>query len=282
VSKKEKDDMTFLEHLEELRWVIIRSVAGILIAGTIVFLFKGFIFDHILLAPRNPDFISNRIVCKLGHMAQHALERFFTMDQICINQHPIPMQNITMGGQFNMHVWVSIIGGLILAFPYVFYQFWSFILPALRPKERKYANQAVIISSGLFLLGILFGYYVLLPFSIDFLTTYSVSDQIENKINFVSYISNITTVTLACGLVFEMPIVVYFLTRIGLLTPQFMIKYWRHATIVILIIAAIITPPDVVSQIMVTLPLILLYFASILISKAVIKKKKKNSDQNQN
>jgi sec-independent protein translocase protein TatC len=182
-----------------------------------------------------------------------------------------------MGGQFNMHIWVSIVAGLIVAFPYVFYQFWSFITPALHSNEKKYANGAVLYSSGLFLLGVLFGFFVLLPFSIDFLTTYSVSDQIENKINFSSYISNITTVTLACGLVFELPIVVFFLTKIGILTPAFMTKYWRHAVVLILIIAAIITPPDVISQMLVSLPLFLLYWVSILISKAVIKKQKRKT-----
>jgi sec-independent protein translocase protein TatC len=260
-------EMSFLQHLEELRWVIIRSLLAIIVAASLAFIFKKFLFDNILLAPRNPDFISNKLLCKLS-MALHS-------DNLCINQHPLPLQNITMGGQFNMHIWVSIIGGLMVAFPYIFYQFWSFISPALRPKEKKYARGAVFFSSFLFFLGILFGYFILLPFSIDFLTTYAVSDQIENKINFVSYISNITTVTLACGLVFEMPIVVYFLSSIGILTPAFMKKYWRHAFIVILIIAAIITPPDVVSQALVSIPLFLLYWVSIIISARVTANKNK-------
>jgi sec-independent protein translocase protein TatC len=275
MSKKENGEMTFLEHLEELRWVIIRSLLGICAAATITFFFKQFIFEKILLAPRNPEFISNRIICQLGLYMKHLLEKYFTFPDVCINQHPMPLQNITMGGQFNMHIWVAIVAGLILAFPYVFYQFWSFINPALHRKEQHYARGAVFYSSSLFILGVLFGYYVLLPFSIDFLTTYSVSNEIENKINFVSYISNITTVALACGLVFELPIVVYFLTKIGLLTPTFMYKYWRHAVIVILIIAAIITPPDIISQTLVSIPLILLYFGSILISKAVVRRKEK-------
>ncbi len=275
MAKEAKQEMTFLEHLEELRWVIVRSLLAICATATIAFCFKHFIFEKILLAPRMPEFISNRVICYLGKAARHLLEKYFTFPDVCINQHPMPLQNITMGGQFNMHIWVSIVAGLILAFPYVFYQFWSFINPALHKNERHYARGAVFYSSSLFITGILFGYFMLLPFSIDFLTTYSVSDEIENKINFVSYISNITTITLACGLVFELPIVVYFLTRIGVLTPAFMVKYWRHAVIVILIIAAIITPPDVVSQTIVAVPLILLYFASILISKAVIRRKEK-------
>jgi sec-independent protein translocase protein TatC len=273
MSKKGNGEMTFLQHLEELRWVIVRSLIGICATAIIAFCFKEFIFNKILLAPRSPEFISNKVICRLGLYAKHALDRFFTFPDVCINQHPMPLQNITMGGQFNMHVWVSIVAGVIVGFPYVFYQFWSFINPALHSKEKHYARGAVFYSSALFITGVLFGYYVLLPFSIDFLTTYSVSNEIENKINFVSYISNITTITLECGLVFELPIVVYFLTRIGILTPAFMSKYWRHAVIVVLIIAAIITPPDVISQTLVAIPLILLYFGSILISKAVVRSK---------
>ncbi len=267
MGKEGKSEMSFLEHLEELRWVIIKSAVAICIAASVAFIYKNFIFNKLLLAPREPGFISNVIICRLAS--------FFKMHELCINQHPMPLQNITMGGQFNMHIWVALVAGLVIAFPYVFYQIWSFIAPALHSKERQYARYAVAASSALFLIGILFGFYVLLPFSIDFLTTYSVSDQIENKINFVSYISNITTVTLACGLIFELPIVVYFLTRIGILTPAFMMKYWRHAVVVILILAAIITPPDVVSQSLVALPLILLYFASVFISKAVVKNREK-------
>lgn len=273
MSKNGEKEMTFLEHLEELRWVIIRSLAAICIAATAAYCFKHFIFDVILLEPRNPDFISNRVICELGMKTKELLQKYFEFPDICINQHPMPLQNITMGGQFNMHVWVSLISGLILAFPYVFYQFWKFIAPAFYEKERHSALKAIIVCSGLFMLGILFGYFVILPFSIDFLTTYSVSDQIENKINFVSYISNITTVTMASGLVFELPVVVYFLSKIGVITPAFMRKYRRHAFIIILIIAAIITPPDVISQIMVTIPLIILYEASIFISAVVVRNK---------
>jgi sec-independent protein translocase protein TatC len=271
MAKAAKEEMTFLEHLEELRWVIIRSIIAIVIAATLAFWQKHFIFDEIILAPRDPHFITNRLLCELGNR--------IGSDGLCINQHPAELQNITMGGQFNMHIWVSLVAGLILAFPYVFYQFWHFISPALLPNERRYARGAVVYSSLLFLIGILFGYFILLPFSIDFLTSYSVSESIKNSINFISYVSNITMVVLACGLVFELPIVVYFLSAIGILTPQFMRKYWRHATVVIFIIAAIITPPDVISQILVSLPLLLLYWVSILISAAVQRKREKKFNE---
>ena len=275
---QEKHEMTFLQHLEELRWVIIKSVLAIVIVATAAFFLKHLLFDIILLSPRTPEFISNVLICKFGNWFEHTKTGLWLhIQNICINQHPLPLQNITMGGQFNMHVWVSMVAGFIFAFPYIFYQFWSFIAPAFHEKERKKVGGAVFYSSALFLLGIAFGYFILLPFSIDFLTTYAVSDQIENKINFVSYISNITTVTLACGLVFELPVAVYFLTKIGILTPAFMKKYWRHAVIVILIVAAIITPPDVVSQTLVALPLFLLYWVSILISASVVRKQQKKS-----
>ena len=264
---KDNVEMTFLEHLEELRWVIIRSLLAIIIGGTLAFMLKKYVFDILILGPRDPNFISNVIICKLG--------KYLHTNDLCINQHPMPLQNITMGGQFNMHLWVSLVFGFILSFPYIFYQFWSFIAPALRTHERKNAHGAIFYSSVMFLAGVFFGYFVLLPFSIDFLTTYSVSDQIENKINFVSYISNVTMVVLACGLVFELPIFVYFLSAIGILTPAFMLKFWRHAVIVILIVAAIIAPPDVYSQLILAFPLIGLYFASIFISRMVVKRREK-------
>ncbi len=271
MADRQNGEMTFLQHLEELRWVIIRSLIAIVVAGSLVFLFKDFVFDKVLLAPREPQFFTNRMLCKIGNLIHS--------EGLCINQHPAVLQNITMGGQFNMHLWVSIVGGFIVAFPFVLFQFWQFISPALLPNERKYARGAVFYSSLLFILGILFGYFVLLPFSIDFLTNYRVSDQIQNNINFISYISNITAVVLACGLVFELPIVVYFLSAVGLITPAFMKKYWRHAAIVILVIAAIITPPDVISQILVSLPLFLLYWLSIFISAYVIKRKEKQFNE---
>jgi sec-independent protein translocase protein TatC len=271
MAKAEREEMTFLEHLEELRWVIIRSLVAIAIAATLAFWQKHFIFDKVILAPREPTFITNRLLCEVGTK--------LGSKGLCINQHPAELQNITMGGQFNMHIWVSLVAGLIIAFPYVFYQFWSFVSPALLPKERRYARGVVTYSSLLFLVGVLFGYFILLPFSIDFLTSYSVSESIKNSINFISYVSNITMVVLACGLVFELPIVVYFLSAVGILTPQFMRKYWRHATVIILIIAAIITPPDVISQILVSLPLLLLYWVSILISAAVQRKREKKFNE---
>lgn len=262
----EKQEMTFLDHLEALRWHLIRSVIAIMAGAIIIFIFKDFFFNDILLAPKNPDFITNKILCLLAQK--------YETPSICINQNSFQLISISMSGQFNMHMFVSLIGGIILAFPYVFWELWRFISPALNDKERKHASGAIFYISTMFFVGILFGYYIITPFSVDFLGSYSVSDQISNQINIASYISTLVSVTFASGLVFELPIIVFFLSSIGILTPQFMRKYRRHSFVVILIVSAIITPPDVFSQILVTMPLYLLYEISIIISVLVVRKKK--------
>jgi sec-independent protein translocase protein TatC len=176
-----------------------------------------------------------------------------------------------MSGQFMVDVWTAIIVGFIVAFPYVVYQFWSFIKPALYENERRHASGAVAIMSGLFFIGILFGYYLIVPFSLDWLGSYSISTDVVNQINILSYISSVTSIVIAGGVSFELPVVVYFLSKVGLLTPKFLRKYRKHSYVVLLIIAAIITPPDVLSQIIVTIPLVILYEVGIFISARVDK-----------
>lgn len=267
MAKKKSEEMSFLDHLEELRWRLIRSVLGIFVAAIVAFIFKDIIFDQIILAPKNPSFWTNRMFCKLAE--------FVDTPALCINQSPLEIISMQMAGQFNMHMWVSLIFGLIIAFPYVFYEFWSFIAPALKSKERKYANGAIFFSSFLFLTGVVFGFYMIVPLTVNFLGSYSVSSEVTNTINITSYISTLTSVVLASGAIFELPIVVYFLTKIGLLTPEFMKKYRRHSIVVIFILSAIITPPDVFSQTLVAIPLILLYEVSIFISRSVVRQRKK-------
>jgi Twin arginine targeting (Tat) protein translocase TatC len=257
--------MTFLEHLEELRWHIIRSALAIVVFATLAFVYSRYIFDYILLTPKNPDFISNRLLCKLGGLLHTS--------SLCINSKPLKLINIDMSGQFSTDMMVSTIAGLIVASPFVIREFWSFIAPALHSNERNHARGAVFAISSLFLLGILFGYYMIVPFSVHFLGSYAVSSQIENQINLTSYFSTIASVTLASGLIFELPILAYFLSKIGIMSPQFMRKYRRHAIIVILVVAAVITPPDVFSQILVSIPLILLYEVSIVISAVVTRRR---------
>ena len=266
--KKNKDtdgDMTFLQHLEELRWHIIRALIAVVAGAILAFMFKNIIFDHVILAPNNPDFITNRLLCRLADVVN--------APALCINQNPIELISIKMSGQFTTHINISLVAGLIMAFPYVFWEFWSFFRPALYEKERKYARGAVTMASLLFITGILFGYFIISPLSINFLGSYRVSDLVNNQINITSYIGSVTSVALSAGITFELPIVVFFLARIGIVTPEFMRKYRKHAIVVVLILAAVITPPDVFSLILVSIPLILLYELSIFIAARVIRKR---------
>ena len=258
-------EMTFLQHLEELRWHIIRALVAVVAGAIVAFVFKNIIFDHIILAPNNPDFITNRLLCRLADLVH--------VPVLCINQDPVELISIKMSGQFTTHINISLVAGLILAFPYVFWEFWSFFRPALYEKERKYARGAVTMASLLFLSGVLFGYFIITPLSINFLGTYRVSDVVTNQINVTSYIGSVTSVALSAGVTFELPIVVFFLSRIGVVTPEFMRKYRRHAIVVVLVVAAVITPPDVFSLILVTIPLLLLYEVSIFIAARVIKQR---------
>jgi sec-independent protein translocase protein TatC len=193
-------------------------------------------------------------------------------DALCIKESPFLLMNITMSGQFSTHLMTSLYAGFILAFPYVFWEIWRFILPALKDSETKVTRGVVFFSSFLFLLGVLFGYYVIAPLSINFLGSYQVSQTVANQISLTSFVTTVTTVSLANGIIFELPILVYFLTKIGFLTPEFMRTYRRHAMVITLILSAIITPPDITSQILVSFPLIILYEISIRISRAVIKR----------
>jgi sec-independent protein translocase protein TatC len=269
--KDPQGEMSFLDHLEELRWHIIRSVLAVLVFAVIAFILKRFIFDTIILKPMNPDFWTNRMLAKLGELVG--------TDSLKINQHPLHLIAIKMADQFMMHIMTSIIAGLIMASPVIFYEFWRFIKPALYDKEKKHASGAVFYTSALFITGILFGYFLIVPLSIQFLGTYSVSDQITNQINTRSYISTVTSISFAGGIVFLLPIFSYFLSKVGILTPGFMRTYRKHAYVVMLLLAAIITPPDVFSQIMVTFPLVALYEVGILISKRVVKKREKEFDE---
>jgi sec-independent protein translocase protein TatC len=266
-SRTNDGEMTFLQHLEELRWHIIRALAAVVVGAIVAFIFKNIIFDHIILAPNNPDFITNRLLCRLADLVN--------VPVLCINQDPIELISIKMSGQFTTHINISLVAGLILAFPYVFWEFWSFFRPALYEKERKYARGAVTMASLLFVTGVLFGYFIITPLSINFLGSYRVSDIVTNQINVSSYIGSVTSVALSAGVTFELPIVVFFLARIGVLTPDFMRKYRRHAIVLVLIVAAVITPPDIFSLILVSIPLLLLYEASIFIANRVVRKKEK-------
>jgi sec-independent protein translocase protein TatC len=265
--KAPEAEMSFLEHLEELRWHIIRSFSIIIVFAVVAFIMKDFIFDTIIFKPKTPEFWTNRMMAKLGELVG--------TDVLKINQNPLKLIALKMSDQFMLHFMVAIVVGLIVASPFVFFEIWRFIKPALYDKEKKHASGAVFYTSILFLLGILFGYFLIVPLSIDFLTTYSVSAEVENQINMRSYISTVTSITFASGIIFLLPIFSYFLSKVGILTPQFMRTYRKHSYVVMLLLSAIITPPDVFSQIMVAIPLVFLYEISIFISRSVVKKREK-------
>ncbi len=268
--QKPEAEMSFLEHLEELRWHIVRSAAAIMIFAIVAFVMKKFIFDVVILAPRTPEFWTNQMFAKLGDLVGS--------EAVKINQVPLKMQSIKIAGQFSTHIMVSIIAGFIIASPVVFYEFWRFIKPALYEKEQKHAGGAVFFTSLLFLMGVLFGYYLIVPLSIHFLGTYQVSSEVANTINLRSYIGSVTSISLASGVVFLIPIFSYFLSKVGLLTPQFMKTYRKHAYVVMLLLSAVITPPDIFSQVLVCFPLVFLYEIGIVISRHVVKKREKEME----
>lgn len=265
MAKKSKKEMSFLDHLEDLRWFLIRSTIAILIGATIAFFFSDFIFNEILFGPKSPNFITYRFFCDLGR--QYGLD-----DSICVTSIPMRIQSREMGGQFSAHMWTSITAGFIIAFPYLLWEVWKFISPALYKNEKKYAVWFVLFSSLQFILGVLFGYYVIAPLSINFLSNYNVSAEIFNDIDLASYISLLRTSTIFSGLLFELPIIIYFLTKIGLVTPKDLRAARKYMVLIILVLAAIITPPDIISQIIVSIPILILYEISILISALVVKK----------
>lgn len=255
------DSMTFLEHLGALRKHLMRASLAVLVAAGVAFAFRSILFDDILLAPKSPEFITYQWFCDLG--------KWMGNDSLCVGEIQMDLLNSKMAGQFSLHIGLSLMAGLVVAFPFVLRELWLFIAPGLTDGERRKSVAFIGISSLLFFSGALFGYYLITPLSIQFLANYIVSDEITNLIEMGSYLSTVASIVVACGILFELPIVVYFLSRVGIVTPQGMRTYRRHSWIGILGLAAVITPPDVFSQIIVTIPVALLYEASILVSKAV-------------
>lgn len=272
----EEKEMTFLDHLEELRWHVIRGVLAILVAMIVAFIYIREIFDNIVFAPAKVDFIFFKWMCKLGDWVG-------ATESLCVTDLPFKVQSRNMTGQFMMSITAAAVIGLIVAFPYVIWEFWLFVRPGLRLTEKKFSKGAVVAISGLFLLGVAFGYFILSPMTIWFLSTYSVSEMIVNEFDITSYVSTVASLILGCGLLFQFPVVVYFLTKIGMLTPQLMRKYRRHAVVGIIVLGAVITPSaDPFSLSIISIPLYFLYEISIFTSAAVLRKKlKKEALENQ-
>lgn len=264
-SPKNSEEMSFLEHLEELRWHLVRASAAVVAGAIICFIEAEFILDQILFAPTKSYFFTNRAFAWIA-------QRFDAPD-LAINTQPFNVVNYDMAGQFTVNLSIALIGGIIIAIPYIFWEFWRFIKPALYEKERQHATGAVFYTTFLFLMGILFGYYLIVPLSTHFFGSYRVSAEVPNLINLNSYISSVTTVILGSGVVFELPIIIYFLSKVGLISSEFLMNYRKHAYVLLLLLAAIITPPDVFSMLIVSGPLILLYELGVFLAKRIEKKR---------
>ncbi len=257
-------ELTFWDHLEELRWVFIRSLIAVGVISVVAFLNKTLVFNYVFLSPKEPWFITNEVLCRFS--------RYLNSDALCLNQSGLEIINIKLSGQFTTHLFTSFAVGLFLASPYIIFEFWRFVKPALHDNEKKHSRGAVFVSSVLFIIGVLFGYFLIVPLTINFLGGYHVSEQVANTISLGSYLRNVVSVSLSLGVVFEIPILVYFLTKTGIITPKFMKSSRKIILIILLIVSAIITPPDMISQIMVCIPLLVLYELSIKISERVYRR----------
>jgi sec-independent protein translocase protein TatC len=266
IDEAEGEGMSFFDHLEELRWHIIRSIISILVFTIIAWIYQKEIFGGIIMAPTKVTFWTNRMLCKLADIT--------SIESLCFKPAAFILQSREVSGQFMMAFSQSIMVGLLFAFPYFFWEIWRFIKPGLKLKEAKAARGAVFWVSLLFFLGVLFGYYIVSPMAINFLASYQLDESIQNQFDINDYISLLSTMTLACGITFQLPMISFVLSQVGILTPTLMRENRRYAIVVILIIAALITPsPDAVSQMLVTLPLLGLYEISILVSARIKKQK---------
>ena len=265
--EEEEEGMSFLDHLEQLRWHLLRSVAAVLIFTVAAFLAKSIVFGKVILGPSRVDFITYQLLCRIAEALSTPV--------LCIDTLPFTIQSRQMTGQFSMHLTSSVVVGLIVSFPYLFWEVWKFISPGLYSKERQAARGAVFFVSLLFFTGAAFGYFILAPLSINFLSNYQLDPSILNEFDITSYVTTLTMLVLASAIMFQLPVVIYFLSMSGLVTAAMLRAYRRHAIVTILILAAVITPPDVISQILIAMPILVLYEAGIQIAKKLEKKRAK-------
>jgi len=263
----DEKEMSFLDHLEELRWHIIRSLIAIVILAIAAFVAKKFVIDTVILGPSGTDFWTYRRLCELSEILK--------TPALCINTLSFELVSRKLSSQFMTHVTVSFAAGLVLGFPYLFWEIWRFVRPGLHPKERKASRGATFSVSLLFMLGVLFGYFVIAPISVRFFASYEISNTLQNLFDLSSYISTVMMIVLGTGILFQLPVIVYFFTKAGIISSGLMKKYRKHAIIVILVLGAIITPPDPFSQVLIALPLMLLYQLSIFIAKRIEKREAK-------
>ncbi len=268
-SKKKKNppqpvEMSFWDHVDALRGHLFRSVLAILVFSILAFLNREIVFEKIILAPKESGFITNQLLCQLG--------QWLKVGGLCIDEYTIDIININVSGQFTTHITISFFIGLVLAFPYVIWEIWRFLQPALYENEKKHSRGAVLAMSFLFIVGILFGYYVIIPLTLNFFGTYQVSENVINQIALSSYISTFVSVIFSIGLIFELPVFILFLSKVGIVTPDFLRRSRKYMIVLILTISAIITPPDIFSQVLVSLPMIALYELSIVLSARITRK----------
>jgi len=274
MSEGQQGEMTFIQHLEVLRHHLMRSAIAVVVLSIAAFVNKSFLFDTVIFGPKQADFITFQWLCQLSEFLAVKAPRFVSDPSLlCIGQEFPALQNIDMAGQFTSHIMVSMIAGVIVSFPYLLWELWRFIQPGLEKTEATYAKGIVFWGSLLFTIGIMFGYYIISPLSVNFFFTYSISDDVQTLPTLSTYISTVTGVVLAAGIVFELPLIVYFLSKVGILSPEILRTYRKHFVVAALILSAIITPPDIFSQILVTIPLMFLYEISIYISGRVLKSK---------
>ena len=268
-SEPEEKDLSFLGHLEELRWRLVRSSVLILIAAVVLFYFTDPIVQHFYINMSSTSFPTYKFFCLLS-------QKLNISDALCANEIPIQIQSIEMTKQFSTNMYFAIVGGIVLVFPYIFHQFWSFLKPGLKESEINVTRGVVFFSSILFFLGVLFGYYLISPLCVQFFGGYKLSADIQNNFTISSYMSMITTSTFFSGLFFELPIVIFILSKLGLVSSLMLKKFRKHALVGILLLSAIITPPDVISQVLVSIPILLLYEVGIGVAKIVEKKQALN------
>ncbi len=260
----EKAEMSFVDHLEELRWHIMRAVIALLVGTVVVFLNLDFFYNKIVMGPAHKDFITYRVLCNTSHYLGLG-------NALCLGDINLTLISTEMSSQFMMSFTISMVGGFIIGFPYIFWEFWRFTKPALTPKEQKKTRGVIFWVSLLFFLGVSFGYFLIAPYTINFFAAYTLSPLIKNTFTISDYTDNIVSLVLGAGIIFQLPLVVFFLSKVGVLSPSFLRVNRKYAFVILLIIAAVITPPDVISQLIVTLPLLGLYEISIWISGRAIK-----------
>jgi len=269
--EEEESSMSFLDHLEQLRWHLLRSVSAVFVFTVLAFLSKSFVFGVVILGPSKVDFITYTTLCRISEA--------LSLPALCIDELPFIIQSRQMTGQFSMHMTSSLVVGLIAAFPYLFWEIWRFISPGLHMEERSAARGAVFFVSLLFFLGAAFGYFILAPLSINFLSNYQVDPSIMNEFDITSYISTLTMLVIASAIMFQLPVVIYFLSMSGLVTAAWLRSYRRHAIIVILVLSALITPPDIISQLLIAMPILVLYEIGINIAQRLEKKRAKEFEE---